>query len=153
MKNMEEKFRKEQQITEEKLRKDFADKEGELKKEMWTKAQNAAKVKLDDEFKEKLIELQSLRERDEKARARELEFLKEKQALESKQKDLEIEKERAIIAAKKEMEEQMRKEAQERNSFEIEKFKADFEKRLAEKEKQTEILKKALDDATMKANQ
>lgn len=153
MKSMEERFRKEQKTKEEQLRKDFAEKEIELKKEMWNKAQSAAKIKLDDEFKEKLVELQALRERDEKARARELEFLKEKQALESRQKDMEIEKERAIIAAKKDMEEQMRKEAQEKNLFELEKYKAEFERRLAEKEKQTDILKKALDDATMKANQ
>lgn len=157
---LEEKFRKEQEIfrkeqedRENIMKREFVEREALAKKEMWAKAQTAAETKKEEEFREKLIELQSLRERDEKSREREIAFLREKQIMENKQKDLELEKERAVIAAKKEMEEQMKKESSERNTLELEKYRLDFEKRLAEKEKQTEILKKALDDATMKANQ
>ena len=99
------------------------------------------------------VELESLRKRDDEARKKELDFLRERQEMENRQKNLEIEKERAIIDARKKMEEELSVESQKRQSLEIERLRLDFDKRLAEEQKKAEILKKSLDDATMKANQ
>lgn len=107
----------------------------------------------DEESKKKEVELENLRKRDEEARKKELEFLREKQVLEQKQKDLEIEKERALIAERKKIEEEFSKKAEERVNLEFEKKQLEFDKRMQEKEKQMDILKKSLDEATRKANQ
>ncbi|MDD2745680.1 MAG: DUF2130 domain-containing protein [Candidatus Gracilibacteria bacterium] len=112
-----------------------------------------AKLEAIEQSKIQNVELESLRKRDEEARAKELEFLRERQQMENRQKNLEIEKERAIIDARKKMEEEINIESQKRQSIEIERLRLDFDKRLAEEQKKADILKKSLDDATMKANQ
>ena len=112
-----------------------------------------AKLEAIEQAKVQNVELESLRKRDEEARAKELEFLRERQQMENRQKNLEIEKERAIIDARKKMEEEINIESQKRQSIEIERLRLDFDKRLAEEQKKADILKKSLDDATMKANQ
>lgn len=145
---------------EERFKLEGDKKEEEIKKEMWFKAVNAAQKKFDDQMKDKdeeakrkEIELENLRKRDDEARKKELEFLREKQVLEQKQKDMEIDKERALIAERKKLEEEFAKQSTEKFSLEFEKKQLEFDKRMQEKEKQMEILKKSLDEATRKANQ
>lgn len=121
---------------------------------MWAQEEvKKARSEANEQARIQSIELESLRKRDEEARRKELEFLREKQELENRQKNLEIEKERAIIEAKKKMEEEISLEIQRRQSLELDRIKLDFDKRLAEEMKKAEVLKRALDDATMKANQ
>ena len=111
------------------------------------------KAEAEKEAKKKKVELENLRKRDEEARKKELEFLREKQAFESKQKDMEVDKERALIAERKRLEEEFAKQSTEKFNLEFEKKQLEFEKRMQEKEKQMETLKKSLDEATRKANQ
>lgn len=159
-KELENSFLEEQKKREEKFLEEQIKKEEDIKKEMWIKAQSVSQKQLeeklkniDQEAKEKEIELENLRKRDEESRKKELEFLREKQALEQKQKDWEIEKEKAIIAERKKIEEEFSKQSYEKFEIEFEKKQLEYEKKMQEKEKQMEALKKSLDEATRKANQ
>ncbi|MDD2916437.1 MAG: DUF2130 domain-containing protein [Candidatus Gracilibacteria bacterium] len=99
------------------------------------------------------IELESLRKRDEESRVKEMAFLREKQEMEMQQKNLEIEKEKAIIEARKQIEADLSKQANERLALEMEKAYRENEKKFAEKEQQLEQLRRSLEDANRKATQ
>ncbi len=139
---LETKLRMEAKADADKRAADWAKRQIEL-----AKSESAEQAKIQN------IELESLRKRDEESRRKELDFLRERQEMENRQKNLEIEKERAIIDARKKMEEELSIESQKRQSIEMDRLKLDFDKRIAEEQKKADILKKALDDATMKANQ
>lgn len=120
----------------------------------WAKKQiELAKTESAEQAKIQNMELDFLRKRDGEAQKKELDFLRERQEMENRQKNLEIEKERAIFDARKKMEEEISLESQKRQSIEMDRLRLDFDKRIAEEQKKADILKKALDDATMKANQ
>jgi len=152
------------QVEEHQIQERLKEREAALKNELkadadrralsWAQEEvKRAKFEASEQSKIQNIELESLRKRDEESRAKELDFLRKQQEMEHRQKNLEIEKERAIIDARKKIEEEIQIESQKRQSLEIDRLRLEFDKRLAEEQKKADILKKSLDDATMKANQ
>lgn len=120
----------------------------------WAKKQiEQAKSEAAEQSKIQSVELESLRKRDEEARRKELEFLREKQEMENRQKNLEIEKEKAIIEARKVMESELAERAKKEQLLERERIELEFSKRLQEKDKQIEQVQRSLEDANRKANQ
>lgn len=117
--------------------------------EMAKKAERDA----DEKNQKQAIELEALRKRDEESRAKEMAFLREKQEMEMQQKNLEIEKEKAIIEARKQIEADLSKQANEKLALEMEKASRENEKKFAEKEQQLEQLRRSLEDANRKATQ
>lgn len=120
---------------------------------MWSKAVGAAEKKFQDEQMKQGVELESLRKRDEEARKRETEFFREKLAMEQKQKDMELDKERAIMEARKSMEADLSKQSQERFKLESDKMQLEYDKKMQEKEKQMDQMRRAVEDANRKATQ
>ena len=114
-----------------------------------------AKVRLENEEKsnKQSIELESLRKRDEEARKKELDFLRQSQEFENMKKNQDLELERARMEERKKLEWEVNKQADERTKFEWEKMRLDFEKRESELKKQLEMTQKAVEDASRKANQ
>lgn len=112
-----------------------------------------AKTEAEEQAKKQSVELDSLRKRDEESRNKEMQFLKEKQAFEMRAKDMELEKEKAIIEAKRAMEWEIKLQMEKQLSFENDKIKLEYEKRMAEMQKQLEMTQKAVEDANRKANQ
>lgn len=141
--------------------------EAEMKKRAFAYAQDEikkAKQEADEAMKKaerdtleknqkQLLELETLRKRDEEARTKEMAFLRKEQEMEMRQKNLEIEKEKAIIEARKEMEADLSKQAGEKVLLEVEKMARENEKKMAEKEQQLEQLRRSLEDANRKATQ
>ncbi len=115
----------------------------------------AAKVKseAEEQAKKQAIELDSYKKRDEESRAKEIQYLREKQIMEMRAKDMEIEKERAIIEAKKLMEIDIKIQIEKQQSYETDKMRFEYEKRMAEMQKQLEMTQRAVEDANRKANQ
>lgn len=130
--------------------------EAEMKKKAFGWAQDEvkkAKAESEESSRRQTIELESLRKRDEEARQKEMEFLRKSQEFEMRHKNLELEKEKALIAERKRLEEEFAMRVKSEQSVEMERMRLDYDKRLAEEQKKAEILKKSLDDAQMKANQ
>lgn len=128
----------------------------EMQKDFDERAKSYAtklKIESEDQVKKQTIELESYKKRDEEARAKEIIFLKEKQIMEMRAKDMELEKERAIIEARKTMEEDFSKQANEKLALEMEKAARENDKKFAEKEQQLEQLRRSLEDANRKATQ
>ena len=146
---LEGEFAKREQKMQEELKK----REEEIKKEMWSKAVAAAKTQADEENRKKDLELESLRKRDDDGRRKELEFLRERQVFEDRMKASEFEKEKAIFEAKKQMEESIRKQLVDQQNLDQDKTRLEWEKKLAERDKQMEILQRSLAEANQKANQ
>ena len=107
-----------------------------------------AKVRLENEEKrnKQSIELESLRKRDEEARRKEIEFLKKEQTLEMRAKDMELEKEKAIIEAKKSMEWEMKIQIEKELSLET-------EKKIRAKDEQIAQMQRSIEDAKRKWEQ
>lgn len=133
----------------------FAYAQEEIRKAKQEAEELAKKAERDalEKNQKQVIELEALRKRDEESRLKETAFLREKQEMEMKQKNLEIEKEKAIIEARKEMEADLSKQATERLALEMEKISRENEKKMAEKEQQLEQLRRSLEDANRKATQ
>lgn len=146
---LEGEFAKREATMQEELKK----REEEIKKEMWGKAVAAAKTQSDEENKRKDLELESLRKRDDEGRKKELEFLRERQLFEDRMKAAEFEKEKAIFEAKKKMEEDIKRQLTEQQTLDQDKTRLEWEKKLAERDKQMEILQRSLAEANQKANQ
>jgi hypothetical protein len=138
------------------MQKDFDERARAYALKIKTESEEATK-KAERDAEEKnqkqAIELESLRKRDEESRIKEMAFLREKQEMEMQQKNLEIEKEKAIIAARKQIEEDLSKQANEKLAIEMEKAARENEKKFAEKEQQLEQLRRSLEDANRKATQ
>lgn len=135
------------------MQEELKKREEEIKKEMWQKAVAAAKQQSEEENKKREVELESLRKRDEEARKKELDFLREKQIMEDRMKAADFEKEKAIFEARKQMEEEIKNQVREQQNLEQEKQRLEWEKKLAERDKQMEILQRSLAEANQKANQ
>ncbi len=130
--------------------------EADMKKRAFSWAQDEvkkAKQDAEESARKQTIELESLRKRDEEARAKELQFLREKQEMEMKAKNMELEKQQAIIEARKSMENEIKFQIEKQQSLENDKMKLEYEKRMAEMQKQLEMTQKAVEDANRKANQ
>lgn len=130
--------------------------EADVKKRANTWAQEEikkAKQDAEESARKQTVELESLRKRDEEARAKELQFLREKQEMEMKQKNMELEKQQAIIEARKAMETEIKAQVEKQQSYENDKMKLEYDKRMAEMQKQLEMTQKAVEDANRKANQ
>ena len=120
----------------------------------WAQEQIAkARLDADEASKKQSIELDSLRKRDEEARRKEIEFLKQSQEYENMKRNQSLELERAKMEERKKVEEEAKRWAEERAQFEWEKMKLEYEKRIAEMQKQLEMTQKAVEDASRKANQ
>ena len=128
----------------------------EMQKDFDERARSyAVKVKseAEEQAKKQAIELDSYKKRDEESRAKEMQYLKEKQVMEMRAKDMEIEKERAIIEAKKLMEIDIKIQIEKEQAYNTDKLRLEYEKRMAEMQKQLEMTQKAVEDANRKANQ
>lgn len=146
---LEGEFAKREATMQEELKK----REEEIKKEMWGKAVAAAKTQSDEENKKREVELESLRKRDDEARKKEMDFLRERQQFEDTIKNAKFEKEKAVFEAKKQMEEELKAQIRKEQNLEQEKSQLEWEKKLAERDKQMEILQRSLAEANQKANQ
>ncbi len=128
----------------------------EMQKDFDERARSyAVKVKgeAEEQAKKQAIELDSYKKRDEESRAKEMQYLREKQVMEMRAKDMEIEKERAIIEAKKLMEIDIKIQIEKEQSYNTDKLRLEYEKRMAEMQKQLEMTQRAVEDANRKANQ
>ena len=153
---MEEMRTQMQKSLEEEMLKEFNQKKVEYANKIKAEAEaeiKKAKLEAEEASKKQAIELDSLRKRDEENRAKEMQFLREKQAFEMRAKDMEIEKEKAIIEAKKSLEWEIKAQLEKQQSFEQDKLRLEYEKRMAEMQKQLEMTQKAVEDANRKANQ
>lgn len=103
--------------------------------------------------KKQNIELESLRKRDEEARKKEADFLKQQNEFEMLRKNLEIEKDKARIEERKKMENEFTRQAQEKLKIELEKHNLESEKQLRAKDEQIEQMKRSIEDAKRKWDQ
>ncbi len=128
----------------------------EMQKDFDERARSYAmkvKAEAEEQARKQSIELDNYKKRDEESRAKEMQYLKEKQVMEMRAKDMEIEKERAIIEAKKLMEVDIKIQIEKEQSYNTDKLRLEYEKRMAEMQKQLEMTQKAVEDANRKANQ
>lgn len=133
-----------------------AEVEADMKKRAFAWAQEEvkkAKEEAEETSKKQSIELESLRKRDEEARLKEMEFLKQSQEFESMKRNQALELEKAKMEERKKVEEEAKKQAEERAKFESEKMKLESDKKIAELTKQLEMTQRAVEDANRKANQ
>lgn len=138
------------------MQKDFDERAKTYAMKVKQEAEEAAKKAerdANERNQKQTIELEALRKRDEESRIKETTFLREKQEMEMQQKNLEIEKEKAIIEARKQIEADLSKQANEKLALEMEKASRENEKKFAEKEQQLEQLRRSLEDANRKATQ
>lgn len=147
------KYREQLAENEQKLKADFAKREEEIKKEMWTKALKAAEEKKELETKDLTIQLEEFKKKQEESIKNELELRKKTRELEEKAKNQEIENLKKLDEERKKLEQTMKEQQSKKEEEMIKKIQEDQSKLLAEKDKQMEILKKSLDEATRKANQ
>lgn len=145
---------------EERLRQEFAKKEEEIKKDLREKAMEWAEKKASEKLKEKDLEakdlmaqLQEAAKRQEEAIKNELELRKKTRELEEASKRQELENARKLDEERKKIEEALREEQKKREDENARKVQEDFSRKLEEKEKQMEILRKSLEEANRKALQ
>ena len=100
-----------------------------------------------------LLELESLRKRDDESRKKEQEFLQKQNEFEMLKKNIEIEKEKAKIEERKRLEEEFSKQAQEKVAIELEKERLEAEKRLRAKDEQIAQMARSIEDAKRKSEQ
>jgi hypothetical protein len=146
---LEGEFAKREATMQEELKK----REEEIKKEMWGKAVAAAKAQSEEENKKREVELESLRKRDDESRKKEMDFLRERQQFEDTIKNAKFENEKALFEARKLLEEDLKIQLRKEQNLEQEKSQLEWEKKLAERDKQMEILQRSLAEANQKANQ
>lgn len=130
--------------------------ESEVKKKahLWAKDEiKKAEQKAMEENKRQALELEMLRKRDDEARKKELEFLKQGQEFENLKRNQEIELEKARIEERKKLEIEIQKQAEQKAKFEEEKIKMEYEKKFLEQQKQMDMLRKSVENANRKANQ
>lgn len=153
--------------TQEKMQKDFDERAKayahkvrleaeEQAKKARLEAEELAQKKerdLEESTRKQSIELESLRKRDEEARIKEIEYLRERQEMEMRAKNMAIEKEQAILEARKALESQLKEQIEKQQSFEQDKLRIEYEKRMGEMQKKLEMTQRAFEDANRKANQ
>lgn len=112
------------------------------KKDMWERAQKAAKEASDKDMKDLQAQNEERKKKLEEAEKNELELRKKARELEEKDKNRELEMERKMDEERKKMEEKMREQMTEESR-----------KKMAEKDQQMEQLKKTIDDLKRKSEQ
>ncbi len=133
-----------------------AEVETDMKKRAFAWAQEEVKKaeeKAKEEWQKQLLELESLRKRDEEARKKEMDYLRQSQEFENMKKNQALELERAKMEERKKVEEEAKKSAEDRAKFETDKMKLESDKQIAELKKQLEMTQRAVEDANRKANQ
>lgn len=141
--------------SEEALRKATLESE-EMKRKMSRDLEEAlvrAKRDSDEANQKQVMELENLRKRDDESRKKEIEYLREKMLLEQKQKDLELEKDRAILEARKTMEAEIAEQFKKQQGIENDRLRLDYEKKMSEMQAKLEMTQRAVEDANRKANQ
>lgn len=115
----------------------------------------AEKLKIETEEinKQQAVEIAELTRLRGEAQKKELLELAEKQKMERQIKDFTFEKEKAVLEACKQTEEEIEKKSKERVTLEIQKIQAENDKKVAEKDEQMAQLRKSLEEANRKANQ
>lgn len=115
----------------------------------------AEKLKIETEEinKKQAQEIAELTRLREEAQKKELLELSERQKMERQIKDFTFEKEKAVLEARKQAEEELEKKSQERVTLEIQKIQTENDKKVAEKDEQMAQLRKSLEEANRKANQ
>lgn len=103
--------------------------------------------------KKELIELENLRKRDEEARKKEVDFLKQANEFEMLKKNVELEKEKARIDERKKMEEDFGKQMQEKMTLELQKQQLEMDKKLRAKDEQITQMQRSIEDAKRKWDQ
>ncbi len=107
----------------------------------------------DDMAAKQMIELNALRQRDEEARKKEMEFLKREQEMKDREARSEIEKQKSLMELEKRIKAEALLEAQRSQALSLERERFDHEKQLDSMKKQLEMTQKAMEDANRKANQ
>ncbi|MCK9272637.1 DUF2130 domain-containing protein [Candidatus Gracilibacteria bacterium] len=147
------KYKEQLELNEQKLKADFAKREEEIKKEMWTKALKAAEEKKELETKDLTIQLEEFKKKQEESIKNELELRKKTRELEEKAKNQELENIKKLDEERKKLETKMLEESKKKEEEILKKIQEDFSKQLAEKDKQAEILRKSLEEARQKSIQ
>ena len=120
----------------------------------WAQEQiKKAKLDAEEASKKQIIELESLRKRDEEARRKEEQFLRQQNEFEMLKKNLELEKDRARIEERKKLEEEFAKQTQDKLKLELEKQDLETEKKLRAKDEQIAQMQRAIEDAKRKGEQ
>lgn len=112
------------------------------KKDLWERAQKAAKEASGKEMKDLLAQNEERKKKLEEAEKNELELRKKTRELEEKDKNRQLEMERKMDEERKKMEAKMREQMGEESR-----------KKMAEKDQQMEQLKKTIDDLKRKSEQ
>ncbi len=120
----------------------------------WAQEQIAkARLDADEASKKQSIELDSLRKRDEEARRKEIEFLRQSQEYDDMKRNQEVTLERAKMEERKKVEEEYVKEIQDKVRFELQKQDLETEKRLRAKDEQIAQMQRSIEDAKRKGEQ
>ena len=120
----------------------------------WAQEQIAkAKLESEETARKQSIELESLRKRDDEARKKEEQFLRQQNEFEMLKKNLELEKDRARIEERKKLEEEFAKQTQDKLKLELEKQDLETEKKLRAKDEQIAQMQGAIEDAKRKGEQ
>lgn len=120
----------------------------------WAQEQIAkAKTESEEAARKQAIELESLRKRDDEARKKEEQFLRQQNEFEMLKKNLELEKDRARIEERKKLEEEFAKQTQDKLKLELEKQDLETEKKLRAKDEQIAQMQRAIEDAKRKGEQ
>ncbi len=130
--------------------------EADMKKRAFAWAQEEvkrAKQDAEEANKKQLIELESLRKRDEEARKKEEQFFRQQNEFEMLKKNLELEKDRARIEERKKLEEEFSKQTDEKLKLERERQDLENEKKLRAKDEQIAQMQRAIEDAKRKGEQ
>ncbi len=130
--------------------------EADMKKRAFAWAQEEvkrAKQDAEEANKKQSIELESLRKRDEEARKKEEQFLRQQNEFEMLKKNLELEKDRARIEERKKLEEEFSKQTDEKLKLERERQDLENEKKLRAKDEQIAQMQRAIEDAKRKGEQ
>lgn len=130
--------------------------EADMKKRAFSWAQEEVKkTKLEAEAvnKRQTIELETLRKRDEEARMKETDFLRQQNEFEMLKKNIEIEKDKARIDERKKLEAEFTKQASEKITLELERERLESDKKLRAKDEQIAQMQRSIEDAKRKGDQ
>ncbi len=135
------------------LQSEFETKLQVQKAKLWILAQAKAEEKTNLELQDLKIQTAEREQQLEVARKNELTLRAETRLLEAKTKNLDLELERKLDIARKEVEAKLKTEQSSQLEDRLKTIQADFRMKELEKDKQMEILKRSLDEAQRKSAQ
>lgn len=142
LEDQETQLRKKQAEVERTVKESVTKQLESAKQAMWVKAQEEARKKQDVQFKELNQDLAEKTKKLKEAEEAELEFRKRARALEERERQLELETERRLESERQKIREQTQKQESELSGI-----------KLAEKDKQLEILRKTIEDLKRQSEQ